>query len=108
MTTLETTKSASETRVAENGKISRGKDTFDTRFGLLVRELVANRNDDAKKFQANSPVYAKSGYGIPASIGATRVKITENTIVFTSGMKIAHPNPITVCLYRSSKSRLVI
>jgi len=30
--------------------------------------------------------------------GATRVKMTENTAVLTSGMKIAQPNPITVCL----------
>ena len=35
---------------------------------------------------------------MPVSIGATRVKITEKTAVFTSGMKIAQPKPMTVCL----------
>jgi hypothetical protein len=32
------------------------------------------------------------------SSGATRVKITVKTAVFTSGMKIAQPKPITACL----------
>ena len=35
---------------------------------------------------------------MPTSIVATRVKITEKTAVLTSGMKIAQPKPITVCL----------
>ncbi len=69
-----------------------------TRLVLDVSEVTANRSEEAVKFQTSSPQYAKSGYGIPASIGATRVKMTEKIAVFTSGMKIAQAKPIAVCL----------
>ena len=71
---------------------------METSCALLVRETIANFNDEAKKFQVRSPVKANSGYGMPASIFATRMKTTENTAVFTSGMKIAQAKPSTVCL----------
>jgi hypothetical protein len=35
---------------------------------LLVNEFTPKRSDEAKKFQAISPVNANSGYGIPTSI----------------------------------------
>ncbi len=35
---------------------------------------------------------------MPVSIGATRVKMTEKIAVLTSGMTMAQPTPITVCL----------
>src|SRR5439155_19580100 len=93
-----TAKSTSDTAMAENGNISRGQYTFVTRFVLLVSDTTAKRCDAAKKFQARSPQYANTGYGRPASIGATRMKIREKTAVLTSGMNIAQPTPITVCL----------
>jgi hypothetical protein len=65
---------------------------------LLVSEVTENRSAEAKKFQASRPQNAYSGYGMPTSSGATRVKITEKTAVFTSGISTAQPNPITVCL----------
>src|ERR1700730_1952567 len=97
-TTDPTTRSTRQTRIAEKGNISRGKYTFCTRFELPVNERIEKRSDDAKKFQARKPQYAKSGYGTGVSIRATLVKMTEKTAVFTSGMKIAQANPITVCL----------
>src|ERR671931_2745161 len=97
-TTDATAKSTSDTAIAENGNISRGQYTFVTRFVLLVSDTTAKRCDAAKKFQASSPQYAKTGYGSPVSIGATRMKMSEKTAVLTSGMKIAQPTPITVCL----------
>jgi hypothetical protein len=35
---------------------------------------------------------------MPTSIGATRVKMTEKTAVFSNGMNTAHPKPMIVCL----------
>src|SRR6187399_59442 len=93
-----TMKSTMQTAIAENGKISRGKYTFVTRLVLLVRETTENRSDEASRFHAHKPQYANSGYGTPVSIGATRMNTTENTAVFTSGMKMAQPNPMIVCL----------
>src|SRR6266849_7972127 len=107
-TSADTAKSTSETSTAEKGKISRGKYTFVTRLGLLVRDVTENRSADEKKFHATRPQKAYTGYGRPTSITATRVKITEKIRGFTRGMKIAHPNPMTVCLYRSKRSRDVI
>ena len=63
-----------------------------------MSDVTEKRSAEEKKFQATSPQNAYTGYGMPTSIAATRVKITEKMAVLTSGMKIAHPNPITVCL----------
>src|SRR6266498_3016863 len=103
-----TAKSTSETITAENGKISRGKYTFVTRFTLPVNEFIENFNELAKKFHAQSPQYAKTGYGTPTSIRAIRVNTTVKMAVLSNGMNTAHPNPIIVCLYRRSRSRFVI
>src|SRR5438128_4654724 len=97
-TMLETAKSTRETSVDETGKISLGKKTLLTRLALLVSELTAKRSEEARKFHAARPQYANIGYGTSVEIGATLVKMTENTAVFTSGMNTAQPNPITVCL----------
>ena len=79
-----------------------------TRFVLAVSDVTANRSADAVKFHASRPQYANSGYGTGVDTGATRVKTSEKMIVFRSGVASAQPNPMTVCLYRSSRSRDVI
>src|SRR5207247_4825893 len=73
-----------------------------------VSDVTEKVSDEAKKVHATSPQKAYTGYARPTSMAATRVKITEKIAVFTSGMKIAQPNPITVCLYRSRRSRAVM
>ena len=65
---------------------------------LLDKETTAKRNDDAVKFQVHSPQNANRGYGTPVSIGATLMKMSENTAVLTRGMNTAQANPMTVCL----------
>src|SRR5712692_3298240 len=97
-----------DTITDEMGKISLGKYTLVTRLPLPVKDETANRKAAAEKFHVSNPQYAKSGYGMPVSSGATRMKMTEKTAVFTSGMNIAQPNPMIVCLYRTRRSRSVI
>src|SRR5262245_2549232 len=60
-TLLPTARSTSATSMVENGKSSRGKNTFVTRAALLVREPTDARNVDAEKFQASRPQKANSG-----------------------------------------------
>ena len=55
---------------------------------MLESDTDANFNDDAKKFQASSPVKANSGYGTPTSMRATRVNTTEKMIVLTTAVAL--------------------
>jgi len=68
-----TAESTSATATAANGKISRGKYTFVTRFVFAVSEVTAKRSADAVKFHTSNPQYANNGYGTLVSMGATRI-----------------------------------
>src|SRR5687767_7359978 len=103
-----TARSTTATITVENGKISRGKYTLATRLMLAVKDPTENLSDEANRFHASSPAYEKTGYGTPTSSGATFMNTTEKMTVLTSGVKMAQPNPMIVCLYRSSRSRRVI
>src|SRR5579864_5515151 len=97
-TTLPTNVSIIVTITDEIANTSRGQYTFVTRLIFPVRALTANRRADAVKFQVRRPRNAKSGYGTVTCNGATRMKMTENTAVLSSGMNTAQPNPMIACL----------
>jgi len=65
---------------------------------LLVSDAIEKRSEDAKKFQASRAAERVDRIRLPdVDHGDAREDDGKDRSVH-EGMKLAHPNPITVCL----------
>ena len=77
-------------------------------IGALANSAKVPANADTTRVEVKGPrVHAKDVFpgtvadidlGPTPPIGATRMKMTEKTIVLMSGMNTAQPRPMIVCL----------
>ena len=76
------------------------------RFALLTRLPLDSDNALLKKCHGNIPAKTRIGYGTPPEGNfASFPNTTVNTTIVRNGRSNAHATPITVCLYRTSRSR---
>src|SRR5262249_11109338 len=109
-TTLATPKSNSCDATADRGNTARGKAILVTRSALLVRHDVENRIDATKNDQGRALIMTDMISSMRTARWLTwaRPLLTSTPAeVMRSGMRIAHRNPITDCLYFTVMSRRV-
>src|SRR6516165_12097476 len=100
-------KSTNATTTVAVGTISRGKYTLLIKLALLIRLLEASLNPVEKKVHGKIPARTIKGYGAVPSEGrrAIRPKMMVKTSMERTGRISAQSKPITVCLYRTDRSR---
>ena len=98
MTTKATPKSISVENTVDSGRTRRGKNTLDTRLELPTRQALDLVKVELKAFQASSPAYENTRYGMPCGAGsfATLPKTKAKMTAASSGCKITHRTPSPV------------
>ncbi len=76
------------------------------RFELLIKELLASLNDEAKNCQGNVAAETSNIRGTPCgTLELNNQPKNDITKIVNNGRSNAHTTPIAVCLYRTRISR---
>ncbi len=82
------------------GKINLGKYTFVNKDAFEISELLLSVNEAENNCHGIIPTRTNKGYGTPSE-GSLAILLNTivNTIIVSTGRKIVHKIPKTVCLY---------